>query len=157
GLRVNMGTTQEIVVETAGVSAEHELGGLRMNIVPKEGGNRFTGYFAGSFSNHSLQSNNVDDTLRSRGISVVNSVDKVWDFNPAGGGPLVKDRLWFYAGLRLWGSDQNVAGSYLAKDPLAWTFTPDTSKPAIGTIDVKDENVRLTWQAAAKHKVNFFF
>jgi hypothetical protein len=156
GLRINMGTTQEIVVETAGVSAEHELGGLRMNVIPKEGGNRFTGYFAGSFSNHSLQSNNVTDALQARGISVVNSIDKVWDVNPAFGGPLKNDQLWFYAGVRAWGSDQNIAGSYVAKDPLAWTFTPDLTHPAIRPIHIKDENVRLTWQAAAKHKFNFY-
>ena len=39
----NSGMIQEVTVDTAAGSAEQSAGGVRMNIIPREGGNTFTG------------------------------------------------------------------------------------------------------------------
>jgi hypothetical protein len=52
---LNQVSIEEMVLETGGISAESETGGIQINAVPREGGNRFKVYFAGSYTDHSLQ------------------------------------------------------------------------------------------------------
>ncbi len=66
---INAATAQEITFQTGGISAESETGGITMNVVPKEGGNTFTGYFNASYANSSLQGVEHDaDELLARGL-----------------------------------------------------------------------------------------
>src|SRR5262249_28134866 len=60
-LYVNQAAVQEVTLQTGGMSAESESGGVQMNVVPKEGGNTFKIYFAGTGYSPSMQSNNVND------------------------------------------------------------------------------------------------
>jgi Carboxypeptidase regulatory-like domain len=60
----NSGMIQEVTVDTAAGSAEQSAGGVRMNIVPREGGNTFTGSLFLAGTNEDLQSNNIDEELR---------------------------------------------------------------------------------------------
>src|SRR5439155_12738794 len=53
-LVVNTGTVQEMTVTTSGLAAEARSSGVLTNIIPKEGGNTYRGYFFGNFSNGSL-------------------------------------------------------------------------------------------------------
>ena len=71
GYYVNPLSVQEVVVDLGTMgSAEYSLGGAQVNSIPKEGGNRFTGsiFLAGTGSG--LQSDNLDDELRSQGLNV---------------------------------------------------------------------------------------
>ena len=81
GYTPNMSAIQETVVDTA-ASVENEVGGVRTNIIPKDGGNVFAGTIYGSYTNEHLTSNNVDADLRSRGLPFANSVKVNGDFNP---------------------------------------------------------------------------
>ena len=67
GLSTNDASTQELSYEFGAISAETGGGGVRVNIIPKEGGNRFSGSAFVNFANDTLQGNNVDDTLRGAG------------------------------------------------------------------------------------------
>jgi len=94
GYYVNPLSVQEVVVDLGTMgSAEYSLGGAQVNSIPKEGGNRFTGsiFLAGTGSG--LQSDNLDDELRSVGLTSINSVKKVFDYNAAFGGPIVNTTL----------------------------------------------------------------
>ena len=55
----------EATYQTGGVSAETSAGGVRLNLIPKDGGNtlRGSGFLAGSSDNWHLQSTNLDDSL----------------------------------------------------------------------------------------------
>jgi len=64
------------------------------------------------YGNHSTQSDNLTDDLRASGLTAVNSLQKLWDLNPSWGGPLIKDKLWFYNSFRYWGSVNYIAGLY---------------------------------------------
>src|SRR5262245_24832450 len=59
----NGALVQEVVVDIAAGSAEQSAGGVRMNIVPREGGNTFTGTFYATGTSDSLQSDNIDQDL----------------------------------------------------------------------------------------------
>ena len=93
--------TEEINIETVAHSAETETGGVRVNMVPKAGGNRFASSTYYSYTNHNLQSDNLDEDLQQRGLTAVTKVDYLSDFSGAVGGPIAKDRLWFFTGPRL--------------------------------------------------------
>src|SRR5437763_6635283 len=99
-LVVNTGTVQEMTVTTSGLAAEARSSGVLTNIIPKEGSNAYRGYFFGNFANHGMQANNLTQDLIDKGLKAVNSVKKLWDFNPVVGGPIVRDKLWFLGGFR---------------------------------------------------------
>ena len=83
----NSGMIQEVTVDTAAGSAEQSAGGVRMNIIPREGGNTFTGSLFVTGTNEDLQSDNIDQELRDRGLVSTSSVKSNWEVNPAFGGP----------------------------------------------------------------------
>jgi len=77
----------------------------------------------------------------------------MWDINPAVGGPIRADKLWFYSAYRYWGNYLQAGGSYFNKDPLAFTYVPDLNRPAKNETWYQSENLRLTWQASPKNKL----
>jgi Carboxypeptidase regulatory-like domain len=152
----NMAAYQEMQIDTSGVSAEQKEGGVRINLIPRDGSNDFHGYYYGAFANHSMQGTNVTQQLTNRGLLAPNSLRRYVEANPYGGGRIVRDKLWFFATARY-----NNAVSYSsiyynrnAGDLNAWTYEPDTSRgPATNENTWKSGNGRLTWQATPKNKI----
>jgi hypothetical protein len=157
GITMNDGGVQEISLEVGGLSAETATGGVRSNIIPKEGGNTYRGFLAASYSNHSLQSNNLTSDLQALGLRSVDRLDRVWDINPAIGGPLVKDKLWFHSAFRAWGANNLAAGVYYNQTPTSFVYTPDFDRQGIDGTQLGSENIRLTWQASPRNKINFYY
>ena len=54
----------------------------------------------------------------------MNFVDLIYDYNPAVGGPIKKDKLWFYSAFRAWGVNQGIAGTYFNATPKATSTRP---------------------------------
>jgi hypothetical protein len=156
GHYVNDGSTQEMIVEVGGMNAEHEIAGIRANVIPKEGGNTIRGSVNTSYSGSRLQSNNLDANLISRGLTSINHNNKVWDFSPNAGGSLIRDRLWFYTAFRHWGLDNRVAGLYENATPQSFFYTPDLTKPGRDLSWHVSANMRLTIQASQRNKFNVF-
>ena len=105
----NQGLQQEVSLQTKALSAEVPAGGVMINMIPKDGGNRFSSSNFFSFTNKSLQSYNVSDDQKARGLTAPAGVKKLEDINPAFGGPIVKDRAWFYGSYRYWRNDRLAA------------------------------------------------
>ena len=159
-IRPNPAGMQEIVFDTTAVNAEQSGGGVRINYIPKDGGNRFTGTFIGSLANGSMQSNNFTQELKDRGLTTPNKLDQNWDVDPGFGGPIKRDRLWFFGAARYLHASQTAAGMFYnrnANNPNAWTFDPDPSRPVINDTRNPDTQLKLSWQAAPRHKVGFFW
>ena len=153
-ITTNDGTVQEVAVETGGLSAEAEVGGMRFNLVPRDGGNTFKGLLSGSYTDHNLQSDNLNDSLIARGLTSAATVKRVYDFNPSFGGPVLKDRLWFWGSYRKWATQQTLAGIYYNLTPTGTAYTPDLSRPADSQEFNQNGSLRLTWQAGAKNKIS---
>ncbi len=134
-------SNQETVIETSGGTAEAGTGGVRLNMIPRDGGNRFsgTGYLGGSTS--SWQSDNFTQRLRDRGVTSVTSVKRIWDYSATVGGPIVKDKLWFHYTTRVWGNELPVADSYY-DDGSQYSLWGQM----IGLVP------RVTWQATRRNK-----
>ena len=157
GYTPNMSAIQETVVDTA-ASVENEVGGVRTNIIPRDGGNVFAGTIFGSYTNEHLTANNIDGDLRSRGLPHANSVKSNGDFNPGFGGPIRRDKAWFYAAGRYLMADNYVAGMFIdttQDDPGVFAYTPNESQKAVNSGIWKDAQGRVTWQVSRLHKVAF--
>ena len=82
---------------TAGGLGETEVGGPAMNIVPKTGGNTFTAHFFGTGLNGGMQSDNFTQRLIDAGLRAPQPTNYLYDTSVSSGGPIIKDRLWFYS------------------------------------------------------------
>jgi Carboxypeptidase regulatory-like domain len=154
---MNEGSVQEVSVRTDGGDAEAQYSGVWMNAIPKEGGNQWNWSVVGLFANKDLSGSNLSDKYIAQGLTAVNGMKRTWDFNPNGGGPIVRDKLWFYGAYRNNQIERYVADAFYSKDPLAWTFNPDTTRQAADTQVHRNYAVRLTWQASARNKINFSY
>lgn len=152
----NQAMSQEVTVTVGSAGADSQMASVTTNVIPREGSNQFTASMALTFTNADLASNNITPALEAQGISKGN-IEKQWDYNPSGGGPIIRDKLWFYAAYRYLGFDYNATGSYYNTDPSAWTYVPDLSRPAVGIQDDIGKALRLTWQASPKNKISAFF
>jgi hypothetical protein len=155
----DMGATQEMVIDYAAGLGEAPTGGVKVNYVPKEGGNSLRVSFFGTGANSSFQGNNYSDALKARGLTQPNSLKKAYDYNGSAGGPIVKDKLWFFASARKQLNDTYFAGVYYnlnAGDPTKWTYAPDYTRQADTFIRQPDVNGRVTWQATAKNKFSVY-
>jgi hypothetical protein len=155
-----VGTAQEVTFSLSGGLGEVVTGGPQMNIVPRTGGNVFKGSIFATFASESMQGDNFTQEIVDAGLDAPNKLQKLWEFNPAFGGPIRRDRLWFYGTFRHQGNRQYVAGMFAnrnAGDPTKWTYDPDTSRQAIDDGTWKNGSLRLTWQATPRNKFNFWW
>jgi hypothetical protein len=153
---VNDAAAQEVAYSSGADSAEMSHPGLYVDLVPKDGGNRFSGYVFGDFTHDGWSASNLSRDLRDRGITNVSIVHRNYDFNPGVGGPLRRDSLWFYAAYRYEGHDATVVDSYYDKNPAPYLYEPDLSRPAHDSGTIPNQSVRLTWQATPKDKAQFW-
>jgi len=147
-LITNDQSAQEMTYEVSGISAEYAVGGVRMNAVPKEGGNAYRGTFMGAYTSNWMTSSNLTDDLKKRGVSTVPRIDRTWDVSPSLGGPIAKDKIWFYFTYRNWGSDGNYANIFYDSDPTREAENPNR---------LWDANLRLTTQVSKRNKLNLYY
>jgi hypothetical protein len=145
---------EEYNMQTASGNAESDVSGVYMNMVTKSGGNRFSSDNNIYFMNDKLQGSNVDDSLRARlGLAAGqttgaagNPVDISYDWSSTLGGPITKDKLWFFGATRRWRLDQLQIGARNA----------DGSQ-AIDDNLIENYMGKATWNAAAATKASFMF
>ncbi len=157
GLSTNDASTQELSYEFGAISAEVSGGGVRVNIIPREGGNRFSGQAFTNFANDKLQGNNVDDTLRAQNVLTADSIRQIWDTSFAVGGPLKRDRLWFWTAHRFWGYEQVRTNTFYEKNPNDFFFDADPTRPGTETQRNGSLDMRLTWQISPKNKISGYY
>ncbi|HXD75700.1 MAG TPA: hypothetical protein VN628_18265, partial [Vicinamibacterales bacterium] len=158
GYTVDTSNVQEVSFRTSGGLGEAETGGPLMNIVPKTGGNQFK--FSGSFqaSGSGLQSNNYTDYLASV-LSKPATLLGLYDVEGGLGGPIKKDKLWFFYTGRTFGSSTSVTGMFFntnAGNANAWTYSPDSTLQARSDLSTIVNNLRLTYQINQKSKLSVF-
>jgi hypothetical protein len=146
---------QEIVLETGSQTAESPSGGILINAIPKDGGNRFSGSFQGLYVGPGLQKENLDEELETRGVRELPGIRKLYDAGGSLGGPLKVNHLWFFTSHRAWGASEYIPAAYFDKTPESLFYTQDLTRQAYTSIPNRDHSLRLTWQTTPKHKVTF--
>jgi hypothetical protein len=153
------GRGSEMAVDFSSGTADQSTSGVRINIIPREGGNQLKGTLFATGANSGFQGSNYTTDLQARGLRTPNSVKMNYDINPGVGGPLRKDALWLYASAR-WTKTQNYVGGMFdnknAGIENVWTYDPDLNRPSFANAFQRSVNARLTWQANQKNKFSFF-
>ena len=129
----DMNNASEVQVSISGGLGEADRGGPSFNIIPKTGGNTFSGNAFGNWAGQWGQSSNIDDPLRALGFADLPALVKNWDANFSLGGPIKRDRIWFFANTRTTGNFQETQNQYANKNvgvASAWLWA-------------RDENVRV--------------
>ena len=150
--------SEEMQVLISGGLGEAETGGPSINIVPKSGGNQFRGSAFYSVSGDWATSNNVDDRMRSYGITQPPALRSNWDVSGSIGGPLKKDRLWFFTNVRAWANAQVVDGIFANKyagDASHWDYASNPGVEARVAEARKIYAGRLTAQLTPRNRVTF--
>jgi Carboxypeptidase regulatory-like domain len=160
GFGYDTANATEIQVTIAGGLGETDRGGPAFNMIPRTGGNNFSGTYFLSYAGEWAQASNLDAELKSFGINEVPGLIKNYDTNFALGGPIKRDRLWFFGNARTFGSQNDVPGLYgnaNAGNPNAFTYAEDRSIKARNANSKLIGAIRLTGQATPKNKLSFYY
>ena len=149
---------EETSVVVAGGLGESETGGPVMNFVPRSGGNMFSGQSFFNTAGEWSSGNNLDDFLRGIGIPEPAGIINSYDASVALGGPILRDKLWFFGSYRKLTTAQRVEGIFgnaYAFDASRWDYLRDDS---LSVRDVQGRTMyqgRLTAQLTPKNRVTF--
>jgi hypothetical protein len=86
----------------------------------------------------------------------VSKVYHISDFNPGLGGPIKKDKLWFYYAYRYQVLDLSIVNSYYDSDPRQYVYKPDPTRPGRDDGHIPNSSLRLTLQASGKDKISLW-
>jgi hypothetical protein len=155
----NVGSTEEVSIDVAGNTAERAEGGVLINFVPKAGGNRYSGSLFASGTGSGLSGSNLTDRVKALGFQTDAKVKNTYDINPAFGGPIKQDKLWFFTSARFFGYENytGMLGNKNAGLNNVWTYVPDDSNRLFNKAYSRGGNFRLTYQINPKNKLSVFW
>src|SRR5438876_974848 len=142
----NDAMNQEVSYQTSGIGADTSSGGVRLNMIPREGGNRFSGDFKGALRPGKWQGSNLTDRHVAAGLDAGNHTDRIIDMTAAEGGPIKKDKLWFFMSARYFSVNNFIANT-----------VTDDGKQGIDDQYIRSVLARLTWQISPRNKFSAYF
>ncbi|HVG53017.1 MAG TPA: carboxypeptidase-like regulatory domain-containing protein [Vicinamibacterales bacterium] len=176
GYVADVANAQEVNVQISGALGESETGGASINIIPRTGGNRFSGNYYMNFTRGDF---NLDGSLREGGLfsgswfsknnksfpEIVSGYPLIRDYDTSGafGGPIMRDRLWFFGTARAWQKDawsRQVERIWDNANAGKWgaNYQADRSQGPLTLMNMtRNANVRITFQASQKNKFNVFW
>ena len=146
GFYFNDGLMEEISYQTSSLPAEAPVGGVQINMIPRDGGNVFHGTVFSTGANEHMQADNLTQDLVDLGFRKQNRVQSVYDVNLTLGGPVKRDRVWFFSTFRRW-SANNFLGN---------TFT-STGDQAVDDQHISDATIRVMYQASKRNKLSLHY
>jgi Carboxypeptidase regulatory-like domain/TonB-dependent Receptor Plug Domain len=133
----NDATIEEFSFQAGALGADTTAGGGRVSVIPKDGGNRFSGSGFAAYNGESWQSDNFTQELRDAGLDSSGAIVRMYDFNGSFGGPLKKDRIWFLFAARQYAVDNLIPGVPIIDDQY-----------------IKVATGRLTFQVSPRNKIS---
>jgi hypothetical protein len=140
---------QEAAITVGGGLGENDIGAPVMNIVSKSGGNSFAGTAFFNAAGNWSRGDNLTDQLRSIGLTQTPGIITSYDASGSYGGPIKRDRLWFYGSYRNLDTQTAVEGitaNANAGDASRWDWVGSPTNARL----VQDRQMiigRLTGQA----------
>ena len=145
GFYMNDASVQELTYSTGSENAEIQSSGIRVNSVPKDGGNKFSGSFFVQGRGSSLQSDNRTDAVKAAGLTIAGTAFN-YQINPSFGGPIAKDKVWFYFTYKYEDGKIYVPSAKFAD-----------GSPAYRNLMGNYSGVgRLTWAASSRDKIRLY-
>jgi hypothetical protein len=132
---------EEMVFQTSGAGADVGGGGVRQNMIPRQGGNELSGAFAANLTRPSWQSADITPELEARGLRQASRTDGISGIEGGVGGRFIRDRLWWFAASRRQTANDIVADAFFAD-----------GTPGVNHQSVSNVSLRLTWQFTQRNK-----
>jgi hypothetical protein len=145
GAHLDFNVVESSRVQTVGSQAEVPRSGIFVDSVMKSGGNDFHGEFLAYGSGAALEGANINDELRSKGVTGVQNLRGLWDVGGTLGGRLVRDRLWFFTGVRQQGYNRELLNAFHAD-----------GRPVLIETRQRFRSGKLSWQASQQNKITGF-
>jgi len=159
----NNDMNNEISYQTTGISADRSGGGVTVNMIPREGGNRFTGDAKLNYRPESWIGNNVgcntaytascagqDSSVHTRlnamGLNSSSSLRFLEDETISQGGPIVRNKLWFFGSFHQFRTSDFVANSFF-----------NDGAQATGDQRIRQGSGRLTYQLTPRTKLTGYY
>jgi hypothetical protein len=173
GIYWNDASFEEFSYVTGADSTEMGQGGMRVNMVPRDGGNTFRGSVVFNFAGESFGSDNCKSpglgqpcsrsnlsgskTFNPNNhITNVDVIKEIWDVNPSIGGPIKRNKIWFNYTFRHWGSTKTKTDAYADLNPSPFIYQPDFNNPGLDDGHIVSNAGRLSWQASARDKFSVY-
>ena len=156
---MNDAGAEQMVYQTGGGTADSPTGGMKLNVSPKEGGNDLHGSVFAGFEDNSLQSDNLSSSLKSRGVRAVDQIGTYRDIDVTLGGPIKKDKLWFFGSSRFFTVNKPVTDAFWI--PQGSTYADCRNgvvacKQAVNEQQINSVLLRLTWQVSPRNKLSAY-
>ena len=142
----NDAMNSEVSYQTSAIGAETSSGGVRLNMIPREGGNRWSGDFKAAWRPGDWQSSNLTDRHMAKGLTSGNRIDRIIDYTLAIGGPIKKDKIWVFGSGRYYSVNNFIANTYM-----------DDGTQGLDDQFIKSGMARLTWQVTPRNKITGYF
>jgi len=142
----NDAMSQEMSYQTSGIDASVSSGGVRLNMIPKDGGNRFNGSAQYSIRPGQWQGDNLTDRLKLAGLTNSNNTNYISDLSGSQGGPIMRDRVWFFAAARDNRTENGITNT---------VFDDGTQGSDYNYI--RDALGRVTYQLSSKNKISGYY
>ena len=129
--------------------------------MPRTGGNIFRSHVFFTGLRGGMQASNFSEELQQAGLRTPAKTNYIYDTSYSIGGPIKRDRIWFYFLGYYRGSENTIPGMFYNRnewDPTKWGYSPDESRPALsGGRGPLQPALRLTFQLSSRDKLNVFW
>ncbi len=128
-------------IQVKGIGTPAEIGGFSgavINTITKSGGNRYSGLFNFIYTNKGLGGKNISDQIKRDNPALGDPAKtrNLTDFTTQLGGPIIKDKLFFFASAERFHQDQDPTGPRTIRDEVSPRF-----------------DLKLTWQPSPSDTV----
>lgn len=150
---VNIASYDEMQVNYGSNDVKSQTGGVQLNLVSKRGGNAYSGTFYLDVEDKAWQADNVPQALKDIGYTAA-GIERVYLYGANFGGPVVKDKAWFYGS---WGIQDINSRTLVGTTDKTWLvsgygrldfqLTSSTRLNAFVEYDDKNKWGRTNWGA----------
>ena len=153
---------EEIQITTGAADASQQTGGININLITRSGSNVFKGTARALFANDGLQSNNITEELFNKGGTTGvsgNPMKLITDDGFEYGGPIKRNRAWFWGAYGYQKIDLGILGFYDTSrtecNPPPNTYDKLTENQKCLKADttvIKNTNLKGNYQLNASNK-----
>jgi hypothetical protein len=145
---------EEIQITTAGGDASQEASGVAINFVTKSGGNKLKGSARVFDANKRFQSLNTPAEVAAQGGGAGNPLKDVIEYGTEVGGPIMKDKAWFWGAASRQSINVGILGFLKAGAPAGSTAAEDLESDK--TV-LNNQNLKVNYGWTSAHKTTFLY
>ena len=150
----------EVTITAVGNTAEIATAGMNFAAIIKSGTNQFHGRYFGAYQDRRMQSDNLDGSLMERGVTRGSSFKDYSDLSGSLGGPLWRNRIWFYGDYKRQRKAQNEVNFALDGGPDGLYLTPDDTTEdgrGDGRRELNSQTIKTTFQLSRGYRLDAFY